>query len=59
MLHETNSQYVIKHQGSIVSSYNSKQAAEYALVNLKTTNPLYENAIIAVVDDHNREMLLG
>jgi hypothetical protein len=58
ILQDNQSTFAIKHNGSILGTYPSKQAAEFALVSLKS-NALYENAHIAVMDNNQREMLLG
>lgn len=52
--------YVVKLNGSVVSTHNSSDEANFSLIQLKQNNPgLYENAIIAIVDNNNKELLLG
>lgn len=60
MILGNNQKYVVKVNGSVVSTHSSSEEANFNLMQLKQTNPgLYENAIIAIVDNNNKELLLG
>lgn len=59
MLLNQASQYAIKLNGAVVAKFQTQLEAQSALISLKTNNPLYENANIAVVTENNQELLLG
>jgi hypothetical protein len=59
ILNNIQEQYAIKLGGEIVSKHSSHIEAQYSLIALKTTNPLYEAANITIITADGKELLLG
>ena len=59
LLNSNQPQYAIKLGGEIISKHQSNIEAQYQLIALKTTNPLYESANITIITEDNKELLLG
>ena len=59
ILHQTQ-QYAIKVNGSVVSKHFSEMEAQAQLLSLKSSNnTLYENAMIDIITEDNKSLLLG
>lgn len=59
ILHQTQ-QYAIHVNGSVVSKHFSEMEAQAQLLSLKSSNnTLYENAVITIVTEDNKSLLLG
>jgi hypothetical protein len=59
ILHQTQ-QYAIKVNGSVVSKHLSEMEAQAQLLSLKSSNvALYENAMIDIITEDNKSLLLG
>lgn len=59
MLLNQSQQFAIKLNGQVVSKHNSLNEAQTHLIVLQSQQPQYEGASVVVVDNANREMLLG
>jgi hypothetical protein len=60
MLVDQTQKYGIKVNGTVTNTYNTSEEAQYSLFSLKQSHPgLYETAMIVLVDNNNKEFLLG